>query len=482
MSAREPAHGGDRALRLPLAAASPSERLPVALPGGFLPDLLFTEARATLTLRRKDGADEPPRLVEEAGCRVEGSSPAGRFFAVIDAPADSVLDRLAAMMGGHTAALAGSDPLLLAGRAAAWAAPIRARMQRQERAAPPPGFRIREVRWEARISLGAVRIARRESIPLPADPTSPLDPSAALARSHVEIRVAALLDREGRNVQGEAACWLPSPSDPDEPSLAPLEGLLEEALRRAADRAEAITLQAMEAPAVFSPSAAGILIHEICGHLLEGDLIAAGTSPFAGRIGERLATGSVIIFDDPLARDGRIQMSVDDEGEGTSLNVLFEEGRLAGYLTDRRTAALLGRLSTGNGRRESYRQGALPRMTNLVMAPGEMDPGNLPRGIQRGIFVERLGRGQVDPRLGRFRLEIESGRLIEGGRLTHAVAGGWLAGSCLELLAGIEGVGSDAEVDRGAGLCIKEDQIVPVGQIFPSLRVARLKIHPGAAP
>jgi len=309
-----------------------------------------------------------------------------------------------------------------------------------------------------------------------------MDPSAALARSHVEIRVVAVLDRDGRIVQGEAACWLPSPSDPDETALAPLEGLFEEALRRASDRAEAITLQAMEAPAVFSPSAAGILIHEICGHLLEGDLIAARTSPFAGRIGERLAPGIVTILDDPLGREGRIHMNVDDEGEGTSVNVLFEEGCLTGYLTDRRTAALLGGVSSGNARRESYRQGALPRMSNLVMAAGEVDPAELPRGIQRGIFVERLGRGQVDPRLGRFRLEIESGRLIEGGRLSHPVAGGWLAGSCLELLAGIEGVGSDAEVDRGAGLCIKEDQIVPVGQTFPSLRVARLKIHPGVAP
>ena len=174
-------------------------------------------------------------------------------------------------------------------------------------------------------------------------------------------------------------------------------------------------------------------------------------------------------------------MTLDDEGEGTRTNLLIEEGRLVGYLTDRGSAAALGRLSSGCARRESYRQPSLPRMTNLILAAGELDPADLRQGMSRGLMVDRLGRGQVDPRLGRFRLEIESGHLVEGGKLTRPVAGGFLVGSCLELLAAIDGVAADQEEDRGAGVCIKDDQLVPVGQVSPSLRVARLKVIPGAA-
>ena len=45
-----------------------------------------------------------------------------------------------------------------------------------------------------------------------------------------------------------------------------------------------------------------------------------------------------------------------------------------GYLSSRMTAHATDRISTGNGRRESYRDAPLPRMTNLVIDPGAMPP------------------------------------------------------------------------------------------------------------
>jgi TldD protein len=88
----------------------------------------------------------------------------------------------------------------------------------------------------------------------------------------------------------------------------------------------------------------------------------------------------------------------------------------------------------------------------------------------------------VDPRLGQFRLEVESGRLIESGKPSRPVAGAFLVGSCRDLMKAIDAVGSDFQVDPGAGICVKDDQAVPVGQGAPSLRVSRMKIIPGAAP
>ncbi len=121
-------------------------------------------------------------------------------------------------------------------------------------------------------------------------------------------------------------------------------------------------------------------------------------------------------------------------------------------------------------------------MTNLSASGGGQDPADLMKPIARGLLVERLGRGQVDPHRGEFRLEVESGRLIEGGRPGRPVAGAYLVGSCRDLLRSIDGVGGDARIDTGAGSCIKEDQIVPVGQAAPSLRVTKVRVLPGVGP
>ncbi|HXI02109.1 MAG TPA: metallopeptidase TldD-related protein [Candidatus Saccharimonadales bacterium] len=479
MAGRNPASGAASPPRLPFSAPVPPEPFPVPLPEGALPDLVYSEARATLTLRREGGSAALPTLVEESGCRVTGGAGGRRFFAVIDSPGEGALDALTRLIGSDLRPIDPSLATGLADRALAWGAILGASMGDARGSAA--GATLLDLSWSARISMRAVRIARRETVPLAAPPleadgTLPGSPFL----STVEVRVAATLERDGRTARAEASRWIPPMLPRDAAGL--LEDLPAAAIRRASEILESAMPPAMETPVVFSPAAAGILLHEVCGHLLEGDLVASGTSPFAGRLGEAVAPDFVTIRDDPMHPLGRVRIAVDDEGEGTGPHLLVERGRLAGFLTHRRSAASLGGVSTGNARRESWRQPALPRLTNLIVTPGDADPADLMKGISRGLYVDRLGRGQVDPRMGRFRLEVESGRLVESGRITRPVAGGWLAGSCAQLLRSIEGVGCDAQADPEAGVCIKEDQIVPVGQIAPTLRVASVRIIPGAAP
>ena len=49
---------------------------------------------------------------------------------------------------------------------------------------------------------------------------------------------------------------------------------------------------------VLGPGWPGILLHEAVGHGLEGDFNRKGTSAFAGRIGERVASELCTIVDD----------------------------------------------------------------------------------------------------------------------------------------------------------------------------------------
>jgi TldD protein len=196
--------------------------------------------------------------------------------------------------------------------------------------------------------------------------------------------------------------------------------------------------------------------------------------------GEKIAPAEITLLDDPRHAGARVRLETDDEGTRAGTKVLVEEGVLRTFLTDRATARASGGLSTGSARRDSYRHPPLPRMTNLVLRSGARDPEEMRREIGRGLLVETLGRGQVDPRRGEFRLEVTSGRLIEEGELGRAVASAYIVGSCRDLLASIDGVGADVTIDPGAGVCIKDDQIVPVGQATPSIRASRLRVLPGA--
>lgn len=446
------------------------------LPEDFVADAVFHERRCTLTLARADGTARSPVLLDESGCHVSGAAAGRPLRIVLDDPG-------AVALRGTAGSLAEAllDPSAVTGeglheRIARIAGFLPSLFEKWEKEAlasgSDRGAAVAGVRMEVRISLGVITAAHsRGEAPFIA---------ARDAREALEGRVAVTLRHQGRAITVEETRWADAGAQ-----TGPFDawgGAAAAAVLRGADLLEAVPPPAMESPVLFVPAAAGLLLHEICGHLLEADLVAASASPFAALLGARVAASGVTLADDPRLPGGRVRLRVDDEGEETRSCVLIEAGILRGLLSDGSSSAATGGLSTGHARRESYRFAPLPRMTNLVMAAGPEDPADLRRGIPRGLLVERLGRGQVDPRRGEFRLEVESGRFIEDGTAGRPVAGAFLVGSCRDLLASIDGVGADVRLDSGAGSCIKDDQIVPVGAAAPTVRAARVRILPGVSP
>src|SRR6267143_1088763 len=122
-----------------------------------------------------------------------------------------------------------------------------------------------------------------------------------------------------------------------------------------AARQAVLKLRALDAPAgamtvVLGPGWPGILLHEAVGHGLEGDFNRKGTSAFAGRMGQKVASELVTVIDDGTIANRRGSLNVDDEGIPTRRNVLIENGVLVGYMQDRLNARLMGAEPTGNGR------------------------------------------------------------------------------------------------------------------------------------
>lgn len=220
----------------------------------------------------------------------------------------------------------------------------------------------------------------------------------------------------------------------------------------------------------------GILLHEAIGHGLEGDFNRKGSSAFAGRMGQQVASRGVTVVDDGTLKDRRGSLTIDDEGNPTARTVLIEDGVLTGYMQDMMNARLMGVAPTGNGRRESYAHLPLPRMTNTYMLNGDKDPEEIIRSVGKGLYAVNFGGGQVDITSGKFVFSTSEAYLIENGKVTRPVKGATLIGNGPDALTRVSMIGNDMALDPGVGTCGKDGQSVPVGVGQPTLRIDGLTV------
>jgi TldD protein len=254
----------------------------------------------------------------------------------------------------------------------------------------------------------------------------------------------------------------------------PFEELAVRAARKAVDMLGARKAPGGRIPVVIAASAGGTMIHEAIGHGLEADLVQQGLSVYANRKGKEIAAPCITIVDDATLQGKRGSFRFDDEGVSSQKTVLVEKGVLKGYLYDRLTALKDGRASTGNGRRESYRHRPIPRMSNTFISPGEGDPEEILKSVEKGFFVHKMGGGQVNTVTGEFVFEVSEGALIEKGRIGDPVRGATLIGNGAEVLKGIDMVGND--LGFSIGTCGKDSQGVPVSDALPTIRIPEMVV------
>jgi TldD protein len=244
-----------------------------------------------------------------------------------------------------------------------------------------------------------------------------------------------------------------------------------EAARQAIVNLDAVDAPAGEMIVVLGPGWPGILLHEAIGHGLEGDFNRKGTSAFANRIGQKVASELCTVIDDGTIPNRRGSLNVDDEGTPTSRTVLIEKGILRGYLQDRMNARLMKMAPTGNGRRESFAHSPMPRMTNTFMLNGQSTPDEIMKSVKNGLYAVSFGGGQVDITNGKFVFSASEAYLIEDGQVTRPVKGATLIGNGPDVLTRVSMVGNNLALDAGVGTCGKDGQSVPVGVGLPTIRI-----------
>ena len=252
--------------------------------------------------------------------------------------------------------------------------------------------------------------------------------------------------------------------------------MMEEVAKDSVDLLSAINCPSGTYPVVIGNNFGGVLFHEACGHPLEGNSVSHNNSPFANKLGKKIASDVVSAIDDGTIENGWGTISVDDEGVLPTKNQLIKNGELTSYMLDRYTSKKInGKYTpTGSCRRQSYRYVPTTRMTNTYIDAGPYRKEEIIESVKDGIYCRSFTGGQVNPATDQFMFTSDVAFLIKDGKITKMIKPISLIGYGYEILEKITMVGND--LGRAAGVCGSSSGscFVEVGQ--PTLLVSSILV------
>jgi TldD protein len=225
-------------------------------------------------------------------------------------------------------------------------------------------------------------------------------------------------------------------------------------------------------PAVLSPTAAAVIVHEAIGHFVEAS--AQPAVDLRHRLGSRLACEGFDAFDDPLY-DSAAHYLVDDDGTNVlGPTAVVRDGLVAGQLHGLRSAAVSGTLPTANGRAAQIAQPPIPRISNLVIRPGRAAFDELVAQVGRGVIIHQVAHGFS--RGVELSARVVLGQRVESGQPTDRFFTGGVLSERIDLLTRCVDLGARAETNPNA-LCGKAGQILyDVGTVTPAILLSALRL------
>ena len=253
-----------------------------------------------------------------------------------------------------------------------------------------------------------------------------------------------------------------------------IESFTRTAAERAVRMLSAGYIEGKKMPIILGNGFGGVIFHEACGHPLETEAVRKKATPFAEKLGTKIAHTAVTAIDDGTIFGSWGSVAIDDEGMPTEKTVLIENGILKNFISDRVGALECNVRRTGSARRESYKYSPVSRMRNTYIAAGKDKLDDMLQGVSEGLYAPKLGGGSVNPATGEFNFAVEEGYRIRDGKIAEPVRGATLIGKGHEILPKISMVGSDLEIT--AGMCGASSGSVPVTVGQPTLKVDEMLV------
>lgn len=216
-------------------------------------------------------------------------------------------------------------------------------------------------------------------------------------------------------------------------------------------------------PVVFSPHAAGFLIHEIIGHTLEYDIYKY----YSDKYKYLQFSSKLNVKDDPkkvpeLTGVGKY----DDLGFPTSCISLVKNGIISNVFSLNSNNST-DNLIHGVGRRENYKHGILPRARCTYVEPVyDMDKKDIINKYKQCILVDKIHSGGINPQDGNFELN-GLGFLINNNEAKNLIGNLKITGNLLKNFNTIEYIGNDLRFL--GGYCFKLGQSVRIAVGAPTM-------------
>jgi PmbA protein len=177
---------------------------------------------------------------------------------------------------------------------------------------------------------------------------------------------------------------------------------------------------------------------------VRADSVQRNQSPFKGKIGEKVASENLTIYDDGLFLGGLRTWAFDGEGVSHQKTAVIEKGVLRSFLYDNYSAKKEGKESTGNAGRAGYLSTPSIDTTNFHILPGNRTGDEMLKEVDDGLIIYYLqGAHSSNPVSGEFSVVATPAWKIKKGEITHCSRGVMLAGNIFEVLKNVSLVGSN---------------------------------------
>ena len=246
---------------------------------------------------------------------------------------------------------------------------------------------------------------------------------------------------------------------------------------KASQLLEAKPVKEEKATVVMNPDFVSLLTHEILGHPSEADRVLgkemawAGGAWWKGKIGQKIGSDELNVFDDPTIKESLGWYYFDDEGIKTKKTTLVEKGVLKNHMQNRETAVTFDTHPTGNMRATNYRFMPLIRMACTCIGKGDWKVGEMINEVKSGYFISNMKIPSIDMKRHNWSISCQYAQKIENGEITDLLRDVIVIGTAPEFFKSIDACGNDFTV-RPITNCGKGDpmQSMIMGNGGPTIR------------
>ncbi len=259
------------------------------------------------------------------------------------------------------------------------------------------------------------------------------------------------------------------------------ENKIQQSAKEIALKASQLTLakpaKEENATVVMNPDFVSLLAHEILGHPSEADRVLGKEMAWAGgawwknKLGEKIGSENLNVFDDPTIKESLGWYQFDDEGVETKKTTLVEKGVLKNHMQNRETAQIFNSAPTGNMRATNYRFMPLIRMACTCIGNGDWNVPEMIKDVKHGYLISNMKIPSIDMKRYNWSISCQYAQKIENGEITDLLRDVIVMGTAPKFFESIDACGNDFTV-RPITNCGKGDpmQSMIMGNGGPTIR------------